>query len=309
MICVLAGGVGAARLLEGIVKVLPPQEVHVIVNTADDSIMHGLHISPDLDTITYTLAGMNNIKTGWGLKNETWNAMDSLEKLGGEAWFRLGDKDLATHLYRTGRLSRGIGLAQTTAEITRAYDIKVNLLPMSQEKVDTIITLKNSGEEISFQEYFVKLHHAVAVSSISFSGSDNAKPGPGVIEAIEKSEKIIVAPSNPIVSIGPLLSISEIRNSLINRKKDVVAISPIIDGNALKGPADRLMRELGHEASVLGVAKFYREWISTLVIDEADLNHKDAINALGLECIVTNTIMSKPGIAASLASTALGVKS
>tara|TARA_B110000438_G_C15650808_1_gene579491 strand:- start:166 stop:924 length:759 start_codon:yes stop_codon:yes gene_type:complete len=252
---------------------------------------------------------MNNIKTGWGLKNETWNAMDSLEKLGGEAWFRLGDKDLATHLYRTGRLSRGIGLAQTTAEITRAYDIKVNLLPMSQEKVDTIITLKNSGEEISFQEYFVKLHHAVAVSSISFSGSDNAKPGPGVIEAIEKSEKIIVAPSNPIVSIGPLLSISEIRNSLINRKKDVVAISPIIDGNALKGPADRLMRELGHEASVLGVAKFYREWISTLVIDEADLNHKDAINALGLECIVTNTIMSKPGIAASLASTALGVKS
>ena len=308
MICVLAGGVGAARLLDGLKDVVPAEEITAIVNTGDDAIMHGLYICPDIDTVTYTLAGVNNVETGWGLKGETWLAMESLEKLGGKTWFNLGDRDLATHLYRTDRLSEGAGLKQITAEITSAMGISVNLLPMTEDRLETMVTLLESDDEISFQEYFVKHHHDVSVSSVRFKGSTEAKAASGVVDAIENAEIVIIAPSNPIVSIAPIFSITQISDAVKARKEDVVAVSPIVAGAALKGPADRLLNELGHEASVQGVARYYQDWISTLVIDTADFDSAKAIESLGINCVTTETVMTDSQIAASLASTLLGLK-
>ena len=308
MICVLAGGVGAARLLNGLKDVLPAEEITAIVNTGDDVIMHGLYICPDLDTVTYTLAGVNNTETGWGLKGETWLAMESLKKLGGEAWFNLGDKDLATHLYRTGRLSEGAGLKEVTAEITSSMGIGVNLLPMTENRVETMVTLLESENEVSFQEYFVKYRHDVAISSVRFNGSKEAKATPGVIDVINKAEIVIIAPSNPLVSIAPIFSVPEISKAIKARKKDTVAVSPIVAGAAIKGPADRLLNELGHEASVEGVAKYYQDWISALVIDNADFERAKGIESLGINCVVTETVMADSQIAASLGSTLLGLK-
>ena len=308
MICVLAGGVGAARLLDGLKDVVPAEEITAIVNTGDDAIMHGLYICPDIDTVTYTLAGVNNIETGWGLKEETWLAMESLEKLGGKTWFNLGDRDLATHLYRTDRLSEGAGLKEITAEITSAMGISVNLLPMTEDRLETMVTLLESDDEISFQEYFVKHHHDVPVSSVRFKGSTEAKATSGVVDAIENAEIVIIAPSNPIVSIAPIFSIAQISDAVKARKEDVVAVSPIVAGTALKGPADRLLNELGHEASVEGVARYYQDWISTLVIDTADFASAKDIESLGINCVTTETVMTDSQIAASLASTLLGLK-
>ena len=308
MICVLAGGVGAARLLNGLKDVAPPEEITAIVNTGDDAIMHGLYICPDIDTVTYTLAGVNNIETGWGLKGETWLAMESLKKLGGKTWFNLGDRDLATHMYRTARLSAGAGLKEITAEITSAMGVSVNLLPMTEDQVETKVTLLESNDEISFQEYFVKHRHDISVSAVRFNGSAEAKAAPGVIDAISEAEVVIIAPSNPIVSIAPIFSVSEISDAIKARKKDVIAVSPIVAGVALKGPADRLLNELGHEASVKGVAKYYQDWISTLVIDTADFNTSKDIESLGIDCLVTETVMTDSQIAASLGSTLLGLK-
>ena len=308
MICVLAGGVGAARLLNGLKDVLPAEEITAIVNTGDDVIMHGLYICPDLDTVTYTLAGVNNTETGWGLKGETWLAMESLKKLGGETWFNLGDRDLATHMYRTDRLSEGAGLKEITAEITSAMGVSVNLLPMTEDQVETKVTLLESNDEISFQEYFVKHRHDISVSAVRFNGSAEAKAGPGVVDAISEAEIVIIAPSNPIVSISPIFSIAQISDAVKARKKDVVAVSPIIAGAALKGPADRLLNELGHEASVEGVARYYQDWISTLVIDTADFDSAKHIESLGINCVTTETVMTDSQIAASLASTLLGLK-
>ena len=308
MICVLAGGVGAARLLNGLKDVAPPEEITAIVNTGDDAIMHGLYICPDIDTVTYTLAGVNNIETGWGLKGETWLAMESLKKLGGKTWFNLGDRDLATHMYRTDRLSEGAGLKEITAEITSAMGVSVNLLPMTEDQVETKVTLLESNDEISFQEYFVKHRHDISVSAVRFNGSAEAKAGPGVVDAISEAEIVIIAPSNPIVSIAPIFSVSEISDAIKARKKDVIAVSPIVAGVALKGPADRLLNELGHESSVQGVAKYYQDWISTLVIDTADFNTAKDIESLGIDCLVTETVMTDSQIAASLGSTLLGLK-
>lgn len=308
MICVLAGGVGAARLLNGLKDVLPSEEITAVINTGDDAIMHGLYICPDIDTVTYTLAGANNVETGWGLQGETWVAMESLEKLGGETWFNLGDKDLATHLYRTARLSEGVGLKEITKEIASAMGISVNLLPMTEDRVETMVTLLESGDEISFQEYFVKHRHEVPISSVRFNGSQQAQATHGVIDAIREAEVVIIAPSNPLVSIAPIFSISEISDALKERKEDVVAVSPIVAGSALKGPADRLLNELGYEASVEGVAKYYQDWINTLIIDKADFGSVENIESLGINCVSTETVMSDPQIAASLGSTLLGLK-
>jgi len=308
LICVLAGGVGAAKLLNGLKDVLPSEEITAVINTGDDAIMHGLYICPDIDTVTYTLAGVNNVETGWGLQGETWVAMESLKKLGGETWFNLGDKDLATHLYRTARLSEGVGLKEITKEIASAMGISVNLLPMTEDRVETMVTLLESGDEISFQEYFVKHRHEVPISSVRFNGSQEAQATHGVIDAIREAEVVIIAPSNPLVSIAPIFSISEISNALKERKEDVVAVSPIVAGSALKGPADRLLNELGYEASVEGVAKYYQDWINTLIIDKADFDSVENIESLGINCVSTETVMSDPQIAASLGSTLLGLK-
>lgn len=308
MITVLAGGVGAARLMAGLVQVVPPSEVTAVVNTGDDVVMHGLHISPDLDTVTYTLAGADNPETGWGLAGETWQAMGSLGRYGGDTWFNLGDLDLGTHLYRTGNLASGVGLAEITAGISAGWGLEPTLLPMTEDRVATMVTLAD-GDEVGFQEYFVRLRHDVPVSSVRFDGAEDSSPGPGVLEAIAGADVVVVAPSNPIVSIGPLLAVPGITDAIRARRDSTVAVSPIVAGAALKGPADRLMRELGHEASVVGVARIYRDLASCLVIDSADADLADAVEAEGMACVVTDTVMSSPEVAAGLAKTVLGAAS
>jgi len=299
--------VGAARLLNGLLDVVPGSEVTAIVNTGDDVVLHGLHISPDIDTITYTLSGAVNPETGWGQRGETWQAMDALDRFAavrpdgsgaGATWFRLGDRDLATHMYRTHRLAEGAPLSTVTAEIIRSFGLDLRVLPVTDDRLETRVT--TSAGEIGFQEYFVGQRHAVAVSAVRFAGADNAKPGPGVLEALHAAELIVIAPSNPIVSIGPLLAVPGVRDAIVARRADVVAVSPIIAGAALKGPADRMLVELGHESSALGVARLYASLASTLVIDEADRALSTAIASTGMEAVVTETIMRTPAIAAQL---------
>ncbi|HUP87694.1 MAG TPA: 2-phospho-L-lactate transferase [Acidimicrobiales bacterium] len=307
-ITVLSGGVGAARLLQGIVAVVDPASVTAIVNTGDDLVLHGLMISPDLDTITYTLAGAISRKQGWGLEGETWNAMEQLgNRYGGQTWFGLGDRDLATHLFRTQRRgAEGVTLSEVTAEITAAWDLGgLRLLPMSDDVVSTRITLAETNDEIGFQEYFVGRHHDVAVTSVRFAGSDAARPAPGVLEAIDGAERVVIAPSNPIVSIGPILDVPGVADAVRARRHDVVAVSPIIAGAALKGPADRLLTELGHESSVVGVARLYAPCCATLVIDEADAPLAAAVEAEGVRAVVAPTIMTSPEVAAALAEVVL----
>ncbi|HXQ43935.1 MAG TPA: 2-phospho-L-lactate transferase [Acidimicrobiales bacterium] len=304
MITALAGGVGAARLLRGLVRVVPPAEVTAVVNTGDDTVLHGLVICPDLDTVTYTLAGMNDDIRGWGLAGESWTVMDTLDRLGGQTWFRLGDRDLATHLYRTQRLADGAPLSQVTREITAAVGVGARLLPMSDDPVRTRLTLAR-GPEISFQEYFVGRRHAVAVESVRFEGADSCVPAPGVLDALAESDVVVICPSNPVVSIGPLLAVPGVAESLIRRRTRVVAVSPIVAGAALKGPADRLMTELGEEPSVVGVARMYAEVAGTLVIDESDAHLADDVAALGVRCIVAPTVMRDVEDAERLSSTVL----
>jgi LPPG:FO 2-phospho-L-lactate transferase len=299
-VTVLAGGVGAARLLAGLLQVVDPADVTAVVNVADDVELHGLHISPDLDTITYTLAGAIDRERGWGLGGETWAAMDSLARYGGRHWFNLGDRDLGTHLYRTGRRSEGATLSQVTAEIAAAWGLGLALLPVTDDKLRTRLALADEDAEIGFQEYFVQRHHDVAVRDVRFAGAEEAKPGPGVLEAIAAADRVVIAPSNPIVSIGPVLAVPGVTAAVRARRDDVVAVSPIIAGAALKGPADRLMTELGHPASVVGVARIYRDVAATLVIDEADAALAAAVEAEGVRCVIAPTIMRDPGTSAAL---------
>ena len=304
MLVALAGGVGAAKLLAGLVDVVDPASVTAVINTADDLVLHGLSISPDIDTVTYTLAGLDDPVQGWGLAGETWTVMGALEELGGPSWFRLGDRDLATHLYRSGRLAQGATLSEVTAELARRHGLRIPLLPMSDDPVRTLVTVDAPGggtEEISFQDYFVRLHHSVGVRSLRFVGAEAARPAPGVLDALADAERIIGCPSNPLVSIGPLLAVPGIEDVLRKRRDDVVAVSPIVGGAALKGPADRLLRELGHEPSALGVARLYAPWVGTLVIDDVDAALAPAIEREGVRCVVTDTVMATRARAAALA--------
>ena len=305
MIAVVAGGVGAARYLAGLVQVVDPTEVTAVVNTGDDTTLHGLRVCPDLDTITYTLAGAINTETGWGLTGETWRSMESLDRYDpGRSWFRLGDADIGTHLFRTGRLAEGAGLAEVTAQITAAWGLRLRLAPMTEDAVATRFTVEGEGE-ISFQEYFVHRAHSVAVTGVRFDGVESARPGPGVLGTLTGAETIVVAPSNPIVSIGPVVAVPGVRAVLEARRDDVVAVSPIIAGATVKGPADRLMAELGHEPSVVGVARLYAPFVGTLVVDGADAASAPAVEAAGLRCVVAPTLMTGPPEAAALARTTL----
>jgi LPPG:FO 2-phospho-L-lactate transferase len=319
MIVTIAGGVGAARFLRGLIRVAPPSDVTAVVNTADDIEIHGLHVSPDLDTVTYTLAGAINPETGWGLAGETWSAMDALGRYGpvrppgsdaGTTWFNLGDRDLATHLYRTQRLAEGADLATVTAEITRAWGLSLNVVPMTCGRVETRLVVEgpDGPEEIGFQEYFVHRRHSVVVRKVRFAGVEDTRPAPGVLGAIQGAEHVVIAPSNPIVSIGPVLAVPGLRDALVARRDRVVAVSPIVAGAALKGPADRLLTELGHEASVVGVARLYREVAGTLVVDEADAALAPRVEAEGVRCVVTATVMHGPDEAAALARTVLDLE-
>jgi LPPG:FO 2-phospho-L-lactate transferase len=310
-VAVLCGGVGAARLLAGLVRVVPPGDVTAIVNVADDMVLHGLAISPDLDTVVYTVAGAIDPERGWGLRDETWQAMATLERYGGATWFGLGDRDLGTHLYRTQRGSEGAALSTITGEIARAWGLDLAVVPVTDDTVRTRLTLAGpdgaAGEEISFQDYFVARRHSVPVTSVRFAGTEAARPAPGVLDALARADAVVVAPSNPIVSIGPVLAVPGVRAAVEARRDSVVAISPLVGGKALKGPADRLLRELGHDDSVVGVARLYAPFAGTLVIDTADAEHADAVRAAGLRCVVTDTIMRDPAAASALCAAALGL--
>jgi LPPG:FO 2-phospho-L-lactate transferase len=304
VITTIAGGVGAARVLTGLVRVVEPHDVVAIVNVGDDLELHGLHVSPDLDTVTYTLAGAINPETGWGLAGESWHAMGALERYGGVTWFRLGDLDLATHLYRTQRLADGADLATVTAEIVHAWGLGVRLLPATNDRLRTRVTLADG--EVSFQEYFVHRRHAEPATAVRFDGAPEARPAPGVLDAIADADVVVIAPSNPIVSIDPVLAVAGVRDAVASRRDDVVAVSPIVAGAALKGPADRLLRELGHEPSVVGVARLYAGLAATLVIDVADEALARDVEAAGMRCVVTPTVMHGPPEAAALATTVIG---
>jgi LPPG:FO 2-phospho-L-lactate transferase len=299
-------------MLAGLVRVVPPDAITAVVNVGDDMELHGLAISPDLDTVTYTLAGMDNRETGWGVAGESWTVMEELGRLGGDDWFRLGDRDLATHLFRTGRLRGGAPLSAVTAELARRRGIAVHLVPVTDDALRTRVvlaeasTLGPAGMEVSFQDYFVRLHHDVAVRGVRFGGADTAQPAPGVMEALRAAERIVVCPSNPVVSIGPVLAVPGVREALMARRERVVAVSPIVAGAALKGPADRLMAELGTEPSVVGVARLYAPWVGTLVVDVADAHHAAAVEAEGVRCVVTPTVMDSPRRAQELARTVVG---
>ena len=314
----LAGGVGAARLLRGLVEVVPPDTITAVVNTGDDVVLHGLHVSPDVDTVVYTLADATDAARGWGLAGDTWSAMDALDRYapssppGSEAaatWFRLGDRDLATHLYRTQRLAEEAHLSTVTNEIAGAWGVRVRLLPMSDDRVETKLTVAGAGpgmsEEIGFQDYFVRRRHAVPVEAVRFEGAESAGPAPGVLEALATAERVVICPSNPLVSIGPVLAVPGIEEAVAARRRDVVAVSPIVAGAALRGPADRLLTELGHESSVVGVARLYASLAATLVVDEADAGLAGAVEEEGLRCVVAPAVMSGLAEAASLARAVL----
>ena len=308
-VAVISGGVGAARFLRGLVSVVDPATVTAVVNVADDLELHGLRISPDLDTVTYTLAEEINPETGWGLRDESWQAMATVERYGGISWFGLGDRDLGTHLYRTQRMADGATLSEVTVEIARAWGLDLTLLPVTDDRLRTMVTLDGPGEdagrEVSFQEYFVQRRHSVPVRSVRFDGAEAAAPAPGVLDALEEASTVIIAPSNPIVSIDPVLAVPGVRAALEARRDEVVAVSPIVAGSALKGPADRLLRELGHQATVTGIARLYAPFAATLVIDEADAALAGLVEAEGISAVVTSTVMSTPDAAAALAETVL----
>jgi LPPG:FO 2-phospho-L-lactate transferase len=306
VIAALCGGVGAARFLRGLVEVVDPGEVTAIVNTGDDVVLHGLHVSPDLDTVTYTLAGAVSQERGWGLEGETWAAMDALRRYPSSlAWFSLGDRDLATHLFRTQRLREGASLSTLTAEVAAAWGVGVTVLPVTDDRLETLMDVAGEGE-IGFQDYFVRRRHAVAVRAVRFRGAGASKPAPGVLDALADAEVVVVCPSNPIVSIGPLLAVPGVRDAVAAVRERVVAVSPIVAGAALKGPADRLLAELGHEVSVVGVARLYAGLAATLVVDEADAALAGAVEAEGMRCVVAPTVMRGPAEAAALARVVLG---
>lgn len=290
-VVVLSGGVGAAKLLRGMSRVVDPASITAVVNTADDTVLHGLHISPDLDTVTYTLAGQDDTERGWGLRGETWQAMEMVRRYGGIDWFNLGDRDLGTHLYRTHRIREGAPLSQVSAEIAKAWGIDITIVPVTDDRIETRVTVAELGE-IGFQEYFVRLRHDVEVSAVRFEGADAATPAPGVLEAMDAATTVVIAPSNPVVSVAPLLAIHDLRTAVEERRDATVAVSPIVGGAALKGPAARLMRDLGIEPSALGVARHYLDLAATIVIDDVDADLAPRIEALGMTCVVTDTIMA-----------------
>ncbi|HEY7438742.1 MAG TPA: 2-phospho-L-lactate transferase [Acidimicrobiia bacterium] len=304
MLVALAGGVGAARFLRGLVREVPPADITVIVNTGDDDVFHGLRVCPDLDTVTYTLAGAEHPEQGWGLAGETFAVMDAIERYGQDTWFRLGDRDLATHLYRTQRLGAGATLSQVTAEITAAWAVGPRLLPMSDDPVATRVSVRRpdgTTAVLAMQEWFVRERGDAPVVAVDFDGASEAGPAPGVLEAIAAAETIVVCPSNPVISIGPILAVPGVRDALVRRRDRVVGVSPIIKGAPVKGPADRLMAPLGIEVSCVGVARSYAPFCGTLVIDSGDAERAPEVAAAGVQPVVADTLMTDARVAAALA--------
>jgi LPPG:FO 2-phospho-L-lactate transferase len=309
MLVALAGGVGAARFLRGLVELVDPKNLTVIVNTGDDIDLYGLHISPDLDSVAYGLAGVNDPERGWGIQDDSFRCLESLERYGGPVWFRLGDADMATHLYRTWRMRSGVSLTNTTAEITRAWGIETTVLPMSDDRVTTRVVVEDPATsarlDLHFQEYLVQRGAKDRIAGVYYDGAEQASPAPGVLEAIHSADGIIVCPSNPVASVGPILAIPGIRQSLASFPNKVVAVSPLIQGEPVRGPADQMMEAVGLEATCIGVADAYRDFIHAIVIDFADSDAAPEIEALEVEPIPAQTLMRGVPQAKALAKTVL----
>ena len=303
MITALAGGVGAARFLTGLLKLVNQKDLSVIVNTGDDIELFDLHISPDVDIVTYTLAGIVDEEKGWGIKGDTFHCLEALRKFKGETWFSLGDRDLATHIFRTNLLNNGVKLSEVTARVSRLLGLEVTVLPMTDDRFETRVLIKEGL--VHFEEYFVKRGGKDEVLGVEFLGADRAKPAAGVLEAIREAEKVIVCPSNPIVSIGTILAVNGVRDALRQSDAKKVAISPIIAGAPVKGPADKLMQGVGFEVSAFSVAELYSDFLDAFVLDVADSEEKRRIEKLGIEVEVTNTIMKSLKDKVELARTVL----
>ncbi len=289
MITVLAGGVGAARFLQGLLCHVPQREITVVSNTGDDLEFFGLHVSPDVDIVIYTLAGQVDQGRGFGLQNDTLHVVGALGRFGHEPWFGLGDRDLASALHRTVRLREGATLSEVTAEIARAYGLDVRVLPMTDQPVRTRV--RTPDGTLAFQDYFVRRRTQDEVLGIEFEGMETAEPAPGVLQALTAAESVIIAPSNPFVSIGPILALPGVRDALRARSKSVLAVSPIVAGETIKGPAARMLQSLGYENSARQVAELYRDFVGTFVLDEVDAALVPQVEQLGLRAAITDTIM------------------
>lgn len=290
MIVVLTGGTGGAKLIEGLAAEIDPAELTIVCNTGDDAIFHGLYVAPDVDTIIYTLAGLSDTEKGWGIRGDTFMTLAQLRRLGADAWFNLGDKDLATHITRTKLLNDGLKLSEVVDRLRRQLGVKSKILPMSDDRVET--RLQTPQGEISFQEFFVKERWAREVTSVRFVGAEVAKPAPGVLEMIQSAEAIVICPSNPITSIDPILSVPGIRDALEQARAPVVGVSPIIGSAAISGPAHKLMIASGFEASAVGVAECYKEILDTLLIADEDRASVPIVEALGVAPLCTDIRMS-----------------
>jgi len=284
----LAGGVGGAKLALGLAHVLPADALTVAVNTADDFEHLGLSICPDLDTVMYTLAGVANHETGWGRRDETWTVMEALGQVGGETWFRLGDKDLATHIERTRRLRAGESLSSVMRDLGSRLGVKPAMVPMSDDPVRTMVTTDRG--ELAFQDWFVRLRCEPVVKSVRFAGADKARPHPALTE-LDGLRGIVVCPSNPFVSVAPILAVPGVRAALGKAKAPRVAVTPIVGGQAIKGPAAKMLAELGHDVSALGVARYYRDWVDGFVLDAQDAGLAREIESLGMQVRVADTMM------------------
>jgi LPPG:FO 2-phospho-L-lactate transferase len=306
MILALAGGVGGAKLANGLARILPPDQLTVAVNTGDDFEHLGFHVSPDLDTVMYTLAGLNNTESGWGRAGESWRFMAALGALGGETWFNLGDLDLATHVERTRRLGAGETLSAVTADFCARLGVRAKIVPMTDQKVRTMVQTDEGW--LPFQDYFVRLRCAPVVRGFRFDGVARAVPSAGVLQALRDPglDAIVICPSNPFVSVDPILSLAGARELLAHRHAPLLAVSPIVGGKAIKGPALKMLQELGLDPSALGVARLYAKLIDGFVIDRQDAALTEAIEALGLRVLATDTIMTDPPAQARLAETVLG---
>lgn len=305
MIAVLAGGVGAAKFLQGLVEVVDPRDITIISNTGDDIDLHGLHISPDIDIVTYTLAGVNHAEQGWGIQGDTFHTLEMLGRYGHPTWFNLGDYDMATHIHRTDRLRYGWTLSAITDEIRRALGVIPRILPMTNQRAETKIV--TDAGVLHFQEYLVQYRTEPTVRNVIYDGIEVAVPAPGVCEALREADGIIIPPSNPIVSIGTILSVPGVRQAIASRRARLVAVSPIVQGATLKGPADKLMLALEYEASALGVAQYYGKLLDGFVIDALDQALQEPIRSMGIGVQVTNTIMRGPFERRALAETVVGM--
>ena len=300
----LAGGVGAARFLRGVVRVVEPERVTAIVNTGDDRSFYGVHVSPDLDIVTYTLAGRVDPERGYGLAGDTFQVIEALGALGHETWFRLGDRDFANCHHRTLRLAEGARLSEVADELRRSFRVASRILPMSDEPCPTLIELVG-GRRIHFEDYLVRDGAPSDVEGVDLEAARRASPAPGVLEAIRSAGVLLVCPSNPVVSIGPILAVPGVREAIVGSSVPVVAVSPIVGGKPVKGPADTLLRGVGAEVSARGVAALYADWIQGFVIDERDAEAVPKIEALGLRCVATDTIMRDAEASARVAAAAL----